>query len=172
MRAVVLIAFLALTHLAAARSVRFFPDLAVDASPDTMRVIRSADAVYVIPVRLTEKQHRAEVSGTYTTVTPHGDYKHARLLAPEASRALRKILGNDRSWFHGGDSTFGIGPEPKNVGYIFRRGKDELVLLGYMRWRFKGTFNGAPTGGSLEEAASDKLDAWKKEYAKPELGIK
>jgi hypothetical protein len=126
-----------------------------------MSVIRSADIVYVLPVTSIKKRRRAEDGSTYTSLTPRGDFKRTRLLGREASRALRKILGDDKSWFHAHDSTFGIGPEPKNGGNIFRRGHDELVLLGCMRWRFEGTFNGAPTGGSLEEKASDRLDEWK-----------
>jgi hypothetical protein len=39
-------------------------------------------------------------------------------------------------------------------------------------WRLEGTFNGETTDGSLEEKAFYKLDKWKKQYAKPELGIK
>jgi hypothetical protein len=172
MRWSVFFVFLAAVNAAAAAT--FIPPdgLIICDIPEALRVVRAADEVYVMPVRLTEERRRAEVSGTYTVVTPHGDYKHARRLVGDADRSLRQILGNKGNWFDGHDSTIGVGPEPKNVGYIFRKGKDQVVLLGYMRWRFDGTFNRAPTGGSLEEKASDKLDEWKKKYAKPELGIK
>ena len=46
------------------------------------------------------------------------------------------------------------------------------MLLGFMRWRFKATVFGSSTSGSLEEKASDKLDEWKKQFARPELGAK
>jgi hypothetical protein len=125
-----------------------------------------------MPVTCTTKKHRAEVKGTYLTLTPHGDYKHLRLLGADAGHKLGRLLGTESNWFHGFDDTFAMSPEPKNVGFIFRRGKDQLVLLCYMRWRFEGTFNGEHTGGSLEEKPSDKLDAWKEQYAKPELATK
>ena len=131
---------------------------------EALRFIRTANEVYVFPVRVSSNR-RSEV-------TPHGDFKRARLLGADASRSLQRILGNESNWFDGFDNTFGFGHERKNVGYIFRRGKDEVVLLGYMRWRFKATVFGSSTSGSLEEKASDKLDEWKKRYAKPELGIK
>jgi hypothetical protein len=140
--------------------------------PEAFRIIRAANEVYILRVACTEKRHRLELGGSSTIVTPHGDYKHVRLLSADAARKLRRVLGNENNWFHGADHTFGIGPEAKNVGYIFRRGRDEVVLLGFMRWKFDGTCNGQNTGGSLEEKASDRLDAWKKQFAEPELKIK
>ena len=171
MRCVVLVAFLVAVHAAAAAAHLPAPHIIWDL-PEAMAFIRKADQAYVVPVTCTEKRRRLEISGTDIVLTPHGDYKRARLLGSEATRKLQRLLGKQSSWFHGQDSTFGIGPEPKNVGYIFRKGKDKLVLLGYMRWRFEGTFDGAPIFGSLEEKASDKLDEWKTLYAKPELTIK
>jgi hypothetical protein len=161
MRILILLASLAITGSALAEPSSV---LAMDQQPEALRLIRTANEVYVFPVRVTENHH--------SEVTPHGDYKRARLLGAEASRKLRRILGQESNWFHGIDSTFGIGPEPKNVGYIFRSGKDEVVLLGFMRWRFKATVFGSPTSGSLEEKASDKLAEWKRQFARPELGTK
>jgi hypothetical protein len=164
MRILVLLASLAVIRSALAEPTASASVLALDQQPEALRLIRTAKEVYVFPVRVTENQ-RSEV-------TPHGDYKRARLLGAEASRSLRRILGKESNWFHGHDSTFGMGPEPKNVGYIFRRGKDEVVLLGFMRWRFRAIVFGSPTSGSLEEKASDKLDEWKKQFARSELNIK
>ena len=141
---------------------------AIDDTPEALRLIRAADQVYIFPVTFTEA--KAPFNRTY--IIPHGEYKHLRSLNADASRKLRRLLGTESHWFHGADNTFGIGSEPKNVGFIFLRGKDKLALVCYARWRAKGTFHGEHTSGSLEEKWSDKLDEWRKEYAKPEFGIK
>ena len=172
MRRLALIAFLAAIHSVAADSTQSSAGRVIWDIPEALHLIRTADEVYIMPVTCTTKKHRAEVKGTYLSLTPHGDYKRLRLLGADARRKLGRLLGSQSSWFHGFDNTISIGPEPKNVGFIFRRGKDQLVLLCYMRWRFEGTFNGEHTGGSLEEKPSDNLDAWKEQYAKPELATK
>jgi hypothetical protein len=46
-----------------------------------------------------------------------------------------------------------------------------LVLLRFLRWHTESTLNGAYTGGSLNEKASDQLDEWEKRYARPERGL-
>jgi hypothetical protein len=161
MRALVLLVFLAVIHsaIAASSAGRVVWDI-----PEAMHLIETADEVYVFQVTVT-KNKKGEVE-------PHGDYKHARAIDAEARRKLSRLLGNDRSWCHCFDNTFGIGPEPKYVGFIFQRGKDKLVLLRFLRWHTEGTFNGENTGGSLEEKGSDKLDDWEKRYARPERGFK
>ena len=170
MRVLALAAFFVAVHSATAKSSDGHDIWDI---PGALRLIRTADEVYVMPVKLTEKHHQAEVSGTYTTVTPHGDFKHVRpVLDRRARRELQRLLASDSSWCHCLDSTFPIGPEPKYVGYVFQRGKDKLLLLRFLRWRTDGIFNGEPTGGSLEEKASDKLDEWEKRYARPERGLK
>ena len=131
-------------------------------------LIRTADEVYVFPVTFTYRPTRSE--GTH--VTPHGDYKHLRPLGADARRSLKHLLGKEGNWFHGNDSTLSIVPIPRNVGFIFRKEKEQLVLLCRVGWKFEGTFNGEPTAGSLEEKASDKFDQWKKQNAQPELGMK
>jgi len=137
---------------------------AIEDWPEALHLIRTADRVSIFPVSSTSQPNG--------TIAPHGDYSRLRPLDPDAYRKLKRLLGNEHSWFHGFDNTFGIGPEPKNAGFIFERGKNKLVLLCFMRWRFEGTLNGQNTGGSFEEKFSDKLDEWKKRYAKPELRIK
>jgi hypothetical protein len=161
MRALTLAAFFALVHGAAAEKL---PGRVVWDIPEAMRIMKSADHVYVFRVTVTADR-RGEV-------TPHGDYKHARAIDADARRQLRRLLGNDSSWCHCSDNTFGVGPEPKYVGFIFQRGKDKLVLLRFLRWHTTGTFNDEHTGGSLEEAASDRLDEWERRYARPERGYK
>src|SRR4051794_5478311 len=103
MRHLVFFGFLAVLHAAAAATHIGPEGLAIDAIPEALRVIRRADEVYVMPVRLTKERRRAEVSGTYTVVTPHGDHKLARPLTAQARRTLRQILGKESNWFHGGD---------------------------------------------------------------------
>ena len=164
MHRVLLVAFLTMIGTARARSVDSLPGREVWAIPEAMHLIRTATQVYVFPVTVT-KNDRSEA-------TPHGEFKRARLIEGTARRALRRILEREGNWFHGLDSTVGVGPEPRNVGFIFRRGGHTLVLLCYMGWRADGTFDGENTGGSLERRASDKLEEWKRKNAKQELGIK
>lgn len=161
MRALAISVFLALIQSAVAASS---PGRVVWDIPEAMRLIKTADQVYVFRVTVTANK-KGEV-------TPHGDYKHARAIGADARRKLGRLLGKDSSWCHCHDSTFGIGPEPKYVGFIFQKGKDKLVLLRFLRWHTDGTFNSENTGGSLEEKGSDKLDEWEKRYARPERGFK
>jgi hypothetical protein len=142
--------------------------LGLEDDPEALRLIRSADQVYIFPVTFTNK---ATDSVTFSA-TPHRDHKHLRLLEREASRPLARLLGNSKNWLHGFDDTIWIGPVPSNVGFIFRKGKDELVLFCTVGWRVEGTLNGQHTGGSLEEKPEQKLEDWKKRYAQPELTIK
>ena len=164
MRIAILLALLAVVRSATAEETGSSQLLALDQQPAALRLIRTADDVYVFPVRVT-KNKRSEV-------TPRGDYRHLRPISADARRSLGRLLGKDSSWCHCFDNTFGMGPEPKYVGFIFLKGKDKLVLLRFLRWHIEGTFNGERTDGSLEEAASDKLDEWEKRYAKPERGLK
>ena len=163
MRCLVIAASLAAIHVAAAESTRSSGGRAVDDIPEALHLIRTADQVRVFRVTVTANRKGI--------VTPHGDYKHARSIDAEARRTLGRLLGRYSSWCHCFDHTFGVGPEPKYVGFIFETGKDKLVLLRFLRWHTTGTFNGQRTGGSLEEKASDKLDKWEKRYARPERGL-
>jgi hypothetical protein len=164
MRILILMASLAIVRLALAEPTSRSPALAIDQQPAALRLIRTAEQVYVFRVTVTENR-RGEV-------TPHGDYKRARAIDSDARRKLGHLLGKDSSWCHCFDNTFGVGPEAKYVGFIVQKGKDKLVLLRFLRWHTKGIFNGERTSESLEEAASDKLDEWEKRYAKPERGLK
>jgi hypothetical protein len=163
MRVLVLAALLAVVQSAAAKSSagRVVWDI-----PEALRLIRTADQVYIFPVTVISK------SASTGEVAPHGEYKRARAIDAVARRQLGRLLGEDSSWCHCFDNTAGIPPEPTYVGFIFQKGKDKLVLLRFLRWHTEGTFNGERTGGSLEHRASDKLDEWEKRYARPERGFK
>src|ERR1700719_1393362 len=127
--------------------------------PEIFRIIKSAPEVYVFPVT--------------TPLKPHRDDKHLRLSEGEARRTLVHLLGNEKSWFHGFDNTFWVDKRiPKNVGFVFRHGKDELVLFCTLGWKIEATLNGEHTGGSLEERPSQRMEQWKKQYAQRELAMK
>src|SRR4051812_45238205 len=71
---------------AAGRSEPAFA-LAIQDSPEILRAIRTADEVCIFPVR--------------KPVTPHRNDKHLRVLDAEARRKVCRLLGDERSWFHG-----------------------------------------------------------------------
>ncbi len=164
MRRLILVAFIAAIQSAVAKSADSPLGRAIEDIPEALRLIRTADDVYVLPVTLTEDRERR--------VTPRGDFRHLRPVGADARRKLQRLLGTERNWFHGWDDTISGGYDRRTVGFIFHKGEDRLVLLCGLGLRLKGTFNREPTGGSLEDKPADKLDKWKKQYAKPELGIK
>ena len=164
MRSLVFVALLATIHSAAAGSPHSSAGTVVWAIPEALRVIRTADQVYICSVALSEDRDHF--------VTAHRDNKDSRPLGADASRKLRRLLGTESNWFHGIDDTMTTGYQRKDVGFIFRKGGSEVVLLCGLGSRLEGTFNGEPTNGSLEDKPSAKLDEWEKEYAKPELATK
>jgi hypothetical protein len=163
MRALALAAFLALVESTAAKSS---PGRVIWDIPEALRLIRTAEQVYVFPVTVIRR------SGSSGGVEPHGDFRRVRAIDADARRKLGRLLGKRGSWCHCFDNTFGVGLEPKYAGFIFQKKEDKLVLLRFLRWHTDGTFNGENIGGSLEEKASDKLDEWEKRYARPERGFK
>jgi len=166
MRSFVLFAFLAAVNSAAAET----PDIvAIVDIPEAFRLIRTANEVYVFPVALIKKR----VPNDGSSITPRGNYSHLRRLDAPASRKLQELLGKESNWLHANDSTISTDTPSKSVGFIFREGRDELVLLHSLGARLQGTFNTQGVGGSLEfDKADPQLDKWMKEFAKPELGIK
>ena len=166
MRILVFLASLAIVQSTMGESTNLTPVRAVDQMPEALRLIRTADHVYVFPVSVITK---SESTGT---VAPQGDYRRVRAIDADARGKLGRLLGNDSSWCHCFDNTFGVGPEPKYVGFIFQKGKDKLVLLRFLRWHTQGTFNAQRVAGSLDEKGSDRLDEWEKRYARPERGLK
>ena len=55
--------------------------------PEAMSLIATADEVYVFPLT--------------TPLKPHRDDGHLRLLVGEARQRIMRLLGNEKSWFHG-----------------------------------------------------------------------
>lgn len=122
--------------------------------PEALHLLGSASEVYVFPVT--------------TPLKPHKDDSHLRLLDAEARESLERLLGNEASWFHGVNNL--IWPEgvPKDVGFLFREGKAELLWFCPFG---QAKFNGERTAGGLVEAAEQKLSEWKHQYAQPELAV-
>jgi hypothetical protein len=128
------------------------------AVPAALQVIRSASEVYVFPV--------------LTPLKPRRDTEHMRVLDADARRSLARVLGNEINWFHGNDDSLLLGGVPKNVGFVFRNGKDELTLFCVYPGRVFANFNGVSTDGTLVERPSKRFEEWKKHYARPELALK
>lgn len=162
-RCLVIAVLFAVIRIAAAESTGSSTGRAIDDIPEALDLMRAAGQVHVFRVTV--------IANRQGEVTPHGDYKHARAIGADARRSLGRLLGKYSSWCHCLDHTVGVGPEPKYVGFVFQRGKDKLVLLRFLRWHTESTLNGAYTGGSLNEKASDQLDEWEKRYARPERGL-
>lgn len=123
-----------------------------------LRVIKSADEVFIFPVT--------------TPLTPHRDDKDLRLLTGEARRRLIRLLGNKKSWYLGLYDIFGPEHPAPNVGFVFRARKSELVLFGTFGPIIVGTLNGEHIQGMLDEGAAQELEMWKKTYAQRELSTK
>src|SRR3954469_1867781 len=135
-----------LTSLIAALNVfaatdRYPYNRAIEDVPEALRLIRTADEVYIFPVSLAKNSKGF--------IEPHPDYKHLRPLDREASRKLRRLLGAETNWFHGGDNTISVDHSYKTVGFVFRKSADKLVLVSGLGARFEGTLNGGDTAGSL-----------------------
>jgi hypothetical protein len=122
--------------------------------PEAMRLVKTAEEVYVFPVA--------------TPLSPHRG-KQLRLLDAAARKALGHLLGDKTNWLHGFDNRTRVGDEPTNIGFLFRHGSDELVLFFSSGGAVEATLNGENTGGSLEDRASVEMEKWKNQYAKPEL---
>ena len=80
-----------------------------------------------------------------------------------------RLLGRQESWFQGFDDRISIGGEPTNVGFLFRKGKDELVLFFSSGGMMEGAFKGQRTGGSLEDKQEQQMERWKAKYGQREL---
>jgi hypothetical protein len=145
------------------------PWLGIRDTPEALQFIRAANEVYVFPVKFTRL--RSSVHNA-NWLLPHRDDKHLRLLDPQARRELVRLLGQQDSWFQGFDDRISVGGEPTNVGFVFRKGRDELVLFFSSGGMMEGAFKGQHTGGSLEEKQEQQLERWKMKYAQPELAMK
>jgi hypothetical protein len=135
-------------------------DYTIDGDPAVLNLIRTADQVFVFPV--------------VTPLKPHRDDKHMRLLGAEARQKIARLLTNPRNWVQsGGWSIIYPFEPPRDVGLLFRRDQNELILFfngGFIR----GTFNGEHTEGafSLDGKRLRKLEEWKLRYARPEISEK
>ncbi len=127
------------------------------ARPEAMRLIKTAEVVYVFPVATPLNPHRGE---------------RLRPLNATARNSLVHLLGNERNWLHGFDNRIGAGDEPTNTGFLFRHGSDELVLFFSSGGAVEATLNGENTGGNLVDEAAVEMEKWKDQYAKPELAAK
>jgi hypothetical protein len=105
--------------------------------PEVLDLIRRADEVYVFPIA--------------TPLKPHRDDKHMRLLVDPARREIMRLLGKERNWYQGHYSLIAIEPEPTNVGLVFRRGKNELVLFFSGEGFAEGSFNGQYVADPLQD---------------------
>jgi hypothetical protein len=124
------------------------------ARPEAMRLMKTAEEVYVFPVA--------------TPLDPHRS-KRLRPLNAAARSSLVQLLGNEQNWLRGFDNRIGAGDEPTNAGFLFRHGSNELVLFFSSGGAVEATLNGESTGGSLANEAGAAMERWKDQYAKPEL---
>lgn len=129
----------------------------IEDTPNALPLIRTADQVYIFPLKSPSE--------------PHRDDAHMRLLGPEARKALVRVLGQKSAWAQGLYSLVMLGQEPPNVGLIFRKNDEEIVLF-FDSWPVaEGTVNGENTRGLLSNGKK-RFEAWKRRYAKPELAAK
>ena len=138
--------------------------------PEGLHLIRTADEVYVFPVRYSTLPSTRIAGDSH--LNPHGDYKRSRLLGPKARRALVRLLGHEKRWSHAQDSRLFMGRQPGDVGFLFRNGPNKLILFCSAGATLQGPFNGQNTGGFLEEKPAEELENWKKQYVQPELMTK
>lgn len=128
-------------------------------APELLRFMRNADQIFIFP--------------NPTPRNPRRDDKHMRVLPSDARRDLIRLIGHRRDWYHGWDSRFGLGPPPRDIGLLFRRGTDELILFFYPGETIEARFNRRrqPFRWGLIDS-QDRVEAWKARYARPELAGK
>jgi hypothetical protein len=125
-------------------------------SPELLRFIRSADQVFIFPNR--------------TPLKPHRDDRHLRVLPPEPRRKLVALLSRQRTWLDGWDNSVYAGdPEAPDMGLLFRRGTDELVMFFFCGNKVQAIFNGQrqPTRWTFQSFKA--IVEWQKRYAQPEF---
>jgi hypothetical protein len=95
--------------------------------------------------------------------------KDLRRLEPEGREALLATLCNpdNWNWVTGGELC-----EDRDIGVVFERGKDKLILrfcskpADYIGFDADGTFNQKPAGGWIKQRA---WEAWKQRFAQSEM---
>jgi hypothetical protein len=127
-------------------------------TPEMLTFMGNAESVYVFAVR--------------SPTAPKRDDKHMRPLGKDPRDKLRSILGNPGSWYHGMLAIAEPVDQPTNIGLLFRKGRDELVLF-FSSDTVEGTFRGKRlVTGMLEDGAKAHFEAWKSLYAQHELQAK
>jgi hypothetical protein len=128
--------------------------------PEISQLIRTADELYVFPV--------------LNPLKPHRDDKHLRALDTEARRALVRLLADHRNWYQGGYHMIVAGPEPRNIGLLFRSARRELILFFSNSFtsysgHVQGALNGQHVQDMLEDNPGKKMDKWTRRFAPQEL---
>jgi hypothetical protein len=136
---------------------------------EALQFIRSAHEVYIFPVRFTSVHSSVHNPGW---VVPRRDDKHLRPVESDARRELVRLLSPQESCFQGFDDRISVGDEPTNVGFVFRKGTDELVMFFSSGGMMEGVFKGQHTVGTLEDKQQEQMDRWKAKYAQKELAMK
>ena len=143
---------------------KWLPEGLVAYDANVLRAIRSSDEVYVFPVT--------------TPLKPHRDDKRLRLLGRTAHRQILRLLSPRQNWYKGGYHLLVVEPEPTNMGLLFRRGQNELVLFFSASFTsssagfVEGTINGQRTKGMLEDRPGKRMEQWTRRYARSELAAK
>jgi hypothetical protein len=120
-----------------------------------VQCMKQAEAVYVFSVQLDSSELPNE--------------KHLRWLEPEAREALLRTLCNPDNWnFVAG----GFPCEDRDVGVLFEKGKDKLILLfcskpaPHTGFDADGTFNQKFDGGWIKP---EPWELWKRKFAHAEM---
>jgi hypothetical protein len=119
--------------------------------------MKHAEAVYVFSVQLDSSD------------TPN--QKSLRWLEPEAREALLATLCNPDNWHW---ITGGFPCEERDVGVLFEKGKDRLILRFCSKpapdtdtgFDADGTFNQKPAGGWIKQ---QPWESWKRRFAHAEM---
>jgi hypothetical protein len=122
-----------------------------------LKFMQSAQEIYVFP--------------NTNPRNPHRDDQYMRLLDAKARATLLDTIDTKEDWWPG---FYELGVEDKpatDVGFIFKTGRDELVLFFMDDSIASGTFNGQFFKGLLNEGPSRKLKEWAARYAQSELAV-
>ena len=120
-----------------------------------VQCMKHAEGVYVFSVQLDSSE------------TPKP--KNLRWLEPEAREALLRTLCNPDNWNF---VTGGYPCESRDIGVLFEKGKDKLILrfcskpAEYTGFDADGTFNQKPAGGWIKQRP---WESWKRRYAHAEM---
>ena len=126
--------------------------LSIELMPEVFQLIRSAEQVYIFPVK--------------NSLEPRRDEKDLRLLEQKTAKELIHLLGHRSDW---DPDQYSLIVEPRpDVGFVFRHGRDEVVLF-FCATATEGTINGQNTKGLLDRKRHEQFEEWKRRYAQREL---